>query len=265
MDENDPKDAQAEISPAPASEHRPGLLKRLYREERAAWRSHYSRYFKVAARALGLGFVAGFVFFTLWPAQEKRALELVVKALEDIPVEGSALLLALTLFYHNARASIVAIAAGVFPFLFLPILDPFINGGVLGLLASVSKHQGLDFPGLFLTQVLPHGIFELTAVLYATSLGMSLSAGMGKKAVAAWRRRRRTRIQGTCPHPFQTPGTQAPAGPVEPLEFPETYPDRTADPAESLARNVVRSFVLVVLPLLLIAAAIEGFVTPHLR
>ncbi|NTV82256.1 MAG: stage II sporulation protein M, partial [Candidatus Aminicenantes bacterium] len=150
----------------------PGLIKRLYREEGAAWRGHYRRYFKIAARALGLGFVAGFVFFTLWPAQEKRALELVVKALEDIPVEGSALLLALTLFYHNARDSIVAIAAGVFPFLFLPILDPVLNGGVLWLLASVSKHQGLDVPGLFLTQILPHGVFELTAVLYATSLGM---------------------------------------------------------------------------------------------
>ncbi|NTV81328.1 MAG: hypothetical protein HGA24_07895 [Candidatus Aminicenantes bacterium] len=32
-----------------------------------------------------------------------------------------------------------------------------------------------------------------------------------------------------------------------------------------MARNLVRSFVLVVLPLLLIAAFIEGFITPHLR
>ena len=43
----------------------PGLIKRLYQEEWAAWRGHYKRYFKVAARALGLGFVAGFIFFTL--------------------------------------------------------------------------------------------------------------------------------------------------------------------------------------------------------
>jgi stage II sporulation protein M len=265
MDENDPKDAQAGISPAPASEHTPGLLKRLYREERAAWRGHYRRYFKIAARALGLGFVAGFVFFTLWPAQEKRALELVVKALEDIPVEGSPLLLALTLLYHNARASVVAIAAGVVPFVFLPILDPVLNGGVLGLLASVSKHQGLDVPGLFLTQILPHGVFELTAVLYATSLGMYLSAEMGKRAVAAWRRRKGTRTQGTCPHPFQTPGPQAPAGPAAPPEFLETYPQRVAAEPAGVARNIIRSFVLVVLPLLLIAAAVEGFITPHLR
>ena len=33
----------------------------------------------------------------------------------------------------------------------------------------------------------------------------------------------------------------------------------------SLIRNVVRSFVLVVLPLLLVAAFVEAFVTPHLR
>ncbi|MCK7541286.1 MAG: MFS transporter [Marinilabiliales bacterium] len=102
---------------------------------------HYRRYFKHAARALGLGFVAGFLYFMLWPAQEQKALALVVQALKDIPLGGSAAVLALTLFYHNARASVLAVAAGAVPFLFLPILDPLLNGGVLGLLASVSKHQ----------------------------------------------------------------------------------------------------------------------------
>jgi stage II sporulation protein M len=244
-----------------------GPIKRLYREEWEAWRRSYRRYFKYAARALGLGFVAGFVFFTLWPAQEKKALEFVVKALEDITLEGSALLLALTLFYHNTRASIAAVAGGIVPFLFLPILDPFINGGVLGLLASVSKHQGLDVPRLFLTQVLPHGVFELTAVLYATSLGMYLSAEISKKAKKAWKK-----IMGT--HTSQCPlseNSSIPAAPQDetasaaPLEILETYPDRTAAEPTGPARNVVRSFILVVLPLLLIAAAIEGFVTPHLR
>jgi len=241
-------------------------IKRLYREEWEAWRKHYRRYFKYAARALGLGFVAGFLYFLLWPAQEKKALEFVVRALEDIRLEGPPLTLALTLFYHNARASAVAIAAGAVPFLFLPILDPLVNGGVLGLLASVSKHQGLDVPRLFLTQILPHGVFELTAVLYATSLGMYLSAAMGKKAVAAWKRRRGTRTGGTCPHPLRTPGPQAPAETqTAPLEFLEAYPPHVAAEPAGVARNIIRSFVLVVLPLLLIAAAIEGFITPSLR
>jgi stage II sporulation protein M len=240
--------AQGPNGKPPVPERPPGLIRRLYAEERDAWRMHYRKYFKYAARALGTGFVVGFIFFLVRPDQEKKALEFVLRSLKDIKLEGSPLVLALTLFYHNVRASVVAVAAGCIPFLFLPILDPLLNGAVLGLLVSVTKHQGLDVPRLVLTQILPHGIFELTAVLYATSLGLYLSAGMGKKAVAAWRKRT----------------GKPPAAPDSP-NFLETDPVRAAAEGESLTRNVFRSFVLVVLPLLLIAAFIEGFITPHLR
>jgi stage II sporulation protein M len=233
-------------------------LGRLYAAEWEAWRMHYRRYFKHAARALGLGFVLGFAFFMFQPGQERRALELVVKALEDIPLEASPLVLVLTLFFHNTRASVLAAAAGLVPFLFLPILDPFVNGGVLGLLASVSKHQGLDVPRLFLTQILPHGLFELTAVLYATSLGMYLSAEMGKKAQKAWRKRMAKRM-GTRTSPCP------PSDRTAAENFLETYADRLDAEPKGPARNIIRSFVLVVLPLLLVAAAVEGIVTPLLR
>jgi len=228
-----------------------GLLKRLYREEWDAWRKHYRRYFKYAARVLGAGFVIGFVYFLVRPDQEKKALEFVIRSFKDIRLEGSPLVLALTLFYHNARASAIAVAAGWIPFLFLPILDPLLNGGVLGLLVSVTKHQGLDVPRLILTKILPHGVFELSAVLYATSLGLYLSEAMGKRALAAWRKKKGQR-QGQPPPPPDL------------TNFLETYPERSAAESESLAWNVFRSFVLVVLPLLLIAALIEGFITPSL-
>ncbi len=238
---------------APPAAREAGPIRRLYREEREAWRRHYKKYFKHAARALGLGFVGGFLYFLIWPAQERKALELVVNALKDIRLEGSALVLALTLFYHNARASVLAVAAGVVPFLFLPILDPLVNGAVLGLLASVSKHNGLDVPRIILTQIMPHGVFELTAVCYATSLGLYLSAGMGKKAGAA-RRARRTRKTGE---------GAALAAPAAAAALSGTEPK---SPCEAgLFRDLVRSFVLVVLPLLLVAALVEGFITPHLR
>jgi stage II sporulation protein M len=244
--------AQGMNGKPPAPERPPGLLARLYCEERDAWRKHYKKYFKYAARALGAGFVVGFVYFMLRPDQEKKALEFVFRALKDIKLQGSPFVLALTLFYHNARASVVAVAAGIVPFLFLPILDPLLNGGVLGLLVSVTKHQGLDVPRLVLTKILPHGVFELTAVLYTTSLGLYLSAGMGKRAVAALRKRR------------GQPQFQPPPAPDLTSSL-ETYPDRMAAEPESLARNVFRSFLLVVLPLLLLAAFIEGFITPILR
>jgi stage II sporulation protein M len=230
-------------------------IRRLYREERQAWRRYYRRYFKYAARALGLGFVAGFVYFMLWPAQEKKALALVVQALKDIPLEASPPVLALTLLYHNARASVIAVAAGAIPFLFLPILDPFLNGGVLGLLVSIARHQRLDVPRLVLTQILPHGVFELTAVLYTTSLGLYLSAGLGKKAAAAWKARQSRRAgEGA-----------AAAGPENQRGGGSTGTEPASPGQAGLLRNLVRSFVLVVLPLLLVAAFVEAFVTPHLR
>lgn len=237
----------------PDAERPPGRLRSLYREEREAWRRHYRRYFKFAARALGLGFVAGFVYFMLWPARERKTLEFVVQSLKDIPLAASPLILALTLFYHNTRASIVAAGAGIVPFLFLPILDPVINGGVLGLLCSISQHQGLNVPKLVLTQILPHGIFELTAVLYATSVGLYLSAGVGKMARAAWRARKRRRPEETPAEPGTADSRAAAPGEAE-------------DPTPSrLFRDVVRSFALVVIPLLFVAAFVEGFITPILR
>jgi stage II sporulation protein M len=251
MAENDPGPIEVPGTTPPIAARPRGFLGRAYREEWNAWRRHYRKYFKHAARALGLGFIAGFFYFMLWPAQERKALELVVKALKDIRLDEPPLALALTLFYHNARASVLAVAAGALPFLFLPILDPVMNGAVLGLLSSISKHQGLNVPHLILTQILPHGVFELTAVLYATSVGLYLSAGMGKRALTAWRKRR-TRRQGQ-PPPL-----------VGQANFLETYPERSEAEYESLAGNVFRSFLLVVLPLLLVAAFIESFITPHL-
>jgi stage II sporulation protein M len=242
-------------------------LKRLYREEREAWRRTYRRYFKHAARALGLGFVGGFVFFSLWPAQEQKALELVVQALKDIPLGESAAVLALTLLYHNARASVIAVAVGAVPFLSLSIFDPLLNGGVLGLLASVSKHNGLDVPRLFLTQILPHGVFELTAVCYATAVGLHLSAGTGRKVAAAWQARRARKAGGgTEPAvALAGAGTEASTGAAtpEPPGAAGAAPCGLCEPG--LVRDAVRSFVLVVLPLLAVAAFIEGFITPHLR
>ena len=249
MDGLNPVEPPAGIPPAGRP---PGLARRLYQDEWAVWRSHYRKYFKYAARALGLGFVAGYLFFSLWPAQEKKALEFVVQSLKDVSLQASPLVLALTLFYHNARASVVAVAAGMIPFLFVPIFDPLLNGGVLGLLVSIAQHQHLAVPRLILTQILPHGVFELAGVLYATSVGLYLSAAMGRKVRAA-RLRRRAPAQPVPPQPPQA-------------NFLETYPERTEAAAlASPARNVVRSFVLVVLPLLFVAAMIEGLVTPHLR
>jgi stage II sporulation protein M len=250
------------------------LVRGLYRDERALWNAHYRRYFKISARLLALGFILGFVYFLVRPAQETRALALVMKALKDIPLDAPPLVLALTIFYHNAFASALAVAAGILPFLCLPVLDPLVNGATLGLLASISKHQGLNVPLLFLKSVAPHGAIELTAVLYATSVGIYLSVSIAKRLLAAVR----TKRVAAGREPSVVPGPEAPDGAAEsPEEAGSGHEDAgtakaagDASPQDlsSFVRCLAaaaRSFMLVVLPLLLIAAFIEAFVTPVLR
>jgi uncharacterized membrane protein SpoIIM required for sporulation len=254
------------LEPGSSAEKRPSIFKRaggivreLYRDEWARWNANYKRYFRIAARALGIGFVLGFVFFMVRPDQERRALAFVLKALKEIPLGAPPLVLALTIFIHNARAAAVAVAGGIVPFACLSVLDPFFNGATLGLLASVSQHQGLNVPLLFLKSVAPHGIIELPAVLYATSVGIHLSVTLGKKVLTALRRRNGNPGQ----EPVAPPGPDAPG---EPGGFLESHPRRAeTETGGEIAGGVFQSLFLVVLPLLLVAAAIEAFITPLLR
>jgi stage II sporulation protein M len=226
-----------------------GFVRRLYLDEWEMWRAHYRKSFKVAARLLGIGFLFGFLFFTMRPDQERRALTGVLKALKDIPLDASPPVLALNLFYHNARASFFAAAAGWIPFLCLPAFDPLLNGAVLGLVVSIARHMGMNVPVMVLTGIAPHGIFELPAILYVTSIGITISLTLGKRILAS--------------HPsldrFRRAGRAAAGEAAE--DEAGTRSVEALPGIRELATKTVRSFGLVVLPLLLVAAVVEAFVT----
>jgi stage II sporulation protein M len=221
-------------------------IRALYKEEWDMWKSHYKKYFKIAARVLGIGFLLGFIYFTVRPDQEKQALSVVLKAFQDIPFDASAPVLALTLLYHNARASFFAAATGVIPFLCLPLFDPLLNGAVLGLLVSIARHQGLNVPLLILTRIVPHGIIEIPAILYVTSIGMYVSTTLGKRILVSCRRKK-SKEKDTDDGSSQV------------------YPSEAVPGFQEIAGDAIRSFLLVVLPLLLIAAFIEAFITPYIN
>ncbi|MGZ7065687.1 MAG: stage II sporulation protein M, partial [Candidatus Aminicenantales bacterium] len=178
-----------------------------------------------------------------------------MKALKDIPLGAPPLDLALTIFYHNAWASALAVAAGIIPFACLSVLDPLVNGAALGLLASVSKHQGLNVPLLFLRSVAPHGIVEIPAVLYATSAGIYLSVSFAKRVLAKLRKKKDDGAVMSSALP----------GGADSGSFLESYPEKSGPDTQGAGGNVVRSFMIVVLPLLLVAAFIEAIITPLLH
>ena len=124
----------------------------------------------------------------------------------------------LNIFINNLQASAILFLGGV-SFGLVTLLILSLNGFIIGIVAEmIRQEQGLVF---FLAGVLPHGIFEIPAIILAGSYGILLG-------VEVWR---------------------------------ELSGDGDAVAA---AGTYGRKFLRLVLPLLAVAACIEGFITPEI-
>jgi len=223
-------------------------VRNAYKSEWALFKSRYWKIYLVTALVLILGAVIAFHYFAAHPAKSDQALAALKKiVLAKMPHKASGLDLALAIFWNNLRASIIAAAAGLIPFACLSVFLPIVNGGALGLLVFALKSKGLSIPLVVLVDLVPHGIFEITAWLYASCLGVYLSLHIVSRVLAP-----RSADQES----------------VSPGKFSETYgayDDDSLLEDVSLFAQVLTSFWRVVLPLLLVAAAVEAFVTPFLH
>jgi len=86
------------------------------------------------------------------------------------------------LFLNNIRATAVTTLSGFIPFLFIPIISIAFNGGILGFVMGIMENvlQENVFV-LFLKFILPHGIFEIPALLLGAALGTRLCITVCKK------------------------------------------------------------------------------------
>lgn len=129
------------------------------------------------------------------------------------------------LFLNNAVASIQAMALGMIPFLFLPSIAVIASSIPAGLLLAANEIKGIQDNFSFVVQrIIPHGIFEFVAMIYASSIGIYLSLQISRRLIPKY---------GQNTLPFRVLSTQA-----------------------------IRSFLFVVIPLLLVAAVVQTFVTP---
>lgn len=127
---------------------------------------------------------------------------------------------ALRLFLSNFWASSLALLYGVFPFLFLPLLLLLFNAVLIGVVSATALRLG--FPPLALiASLLPHGIFEIPALLLSCTMGIILCRSIVRRI----------------------------------LRRPE--PQRFL----ALVHELLRASVLIVVPLLAVAAVIESYVT----
>ena len=136
--------------------------------------------------------------------------------------EGFAL--AVSIFLNNIKASVYGVIMGIIPFIFVPGISIATNGMLTGAaVAAASVATGESGLKLLCLGILPHGIFELPALLISITLGIVLC-------------RELTRTLLRKPH----------------MKL------------NQVLEKIAKTYVLLVLPLLVVAALVESFITPML-
>ncbi len=93
-----------------------------------------------------------------------------------------------TLFWHNVRAELLMMAAGIFSFGVLGLLLFLGNFSLVGGVLAVTKLVGLSPLMVFMAGILPHGIIELPSVILAAAsilyLGVRLVTPLEDKSIS---------------------------------------------------------------------------------
>ena len=131
------------------------------------------REFANTAAAFGVLVLLGFAVSMLRPALAQGVLERFTAQLEQLGLTDDvpqAELLA-TLFFNNVTAALLSMLYGLIPFVPLSALAIGTNALLLGAFAALYLMQGYGL-GVYLVGILPHGVFELTALILACTLGL---------------------------------------------------------------------------------------------
>jgi len=125
------------------------------------------------------------------------------------------------LLTNNWMAMLLSTLYGFIPFLFLPMFSLLANGSLLGMMAAIYLSSDFSFAA-YLAGILPHGIFELPALVLSISSGLCLCRNMCRIVTGNDQR----------------------------------------TPLVELLSDLLRVLLLIVLPLTALAAVMECYVTP---
>ncbi len=174
------------------------------------------------AAAFILLLVFGFTAALLRPESVEPLLRLFTDAAAEMglyQVEGGTLMV--TILSNNMLSMLLAIAAGLIPFLHLSALSLGLNALLLGGLAAFYHTSGLGLAA-YLAGTLPHGITELAALMIACAAGLYLCRATTYAVLGRVERQTVARTLGVC----------------------------------------LRAYTHWIVPLLLLSAALEAFLTP---
>ena len=119
---------------------------------------------------VALGFTAGM----LRPEAVEPLMRIFVNAAASAglyEVEGVSLMA--TILSNNLLSLLSAIAMGLVPFVHLPAMELGVNAMLIGGLGAFYVREGLGLPA-YLAGTVPHGVFELPALVIACACGLYL-------------------------------------------------------------------------------------------
>lgn len=145
-------------------------------------------YIKIAGMLLLGGLLSGLALTLLLPGIVESLFATIFASLselgETIFVEQGGVQGSVTLFWHNFRAAMGMVVFGAALGLF-PLLGITLNGFVVGIVLALALTEGQLL--VFLVGILPHGIFEIPALIIAAGAGLYLGWGPLRRPWAGYR------------------------------------------------------------------------------
>ncbi len=143
-------------------------------------RSGFGKTVSLCAKGMLAAVAFGVFAAFFYPGVIETALDSFAAMVEEAGVineDGSMSVFAL--LFNNWWAMLISAAYGFIPFIFLPILSLISNGMILGVFGAFYVQNGLGILA-YLAGILPHGIFELPALVLSIACGVTLCSNMNR-------------------------------------------------------------------------------------
>ncbi len=194
-----------------------------YKEWKAVWDSGLDAEVRRCTWSFLILVVIALVVHLLFPQLRERAVSQIITLMTGKELTtASGHISFLALFVNNVQACALIMLYGLLPYIRLTAIPLGLNTALIGVLAANSVARGELL--MFLTGILPHGIFELPALVLAFAMSLFVCGQVSRRCKK----------------------------------------DQSALSTLNCIALISRFLFLVLVPLLFIAALIEAWVTPAL-
>ena len=199
------------------------FLKEQYRLAFSFLRGDLRHYVRNTTIAFLVIYLVSLIGSILSPSVQDSLLAYIMNVIENANIsDEQGNISAINICINNLRAAGFSIFYGIVPFLFLPALPIGLNASVLGAVTASYWTGGRSMAALF-AGLVPHCIFELPALFIAFACGLYLCQDMTQSI---------------------------------------RKKDEIRPPFSQVVKNLLRVYLTIIVPLLVVASFIEAYITP---